>query len=127
MVYSNKIQDSYPNKFITGSFEYDRKEHKTIVKEEDLESQDTEDINVPFNYNEVYDPHYFLTSLLDLYISQELFDWIISLYPRELIPEEESSSNDSSDDSSDYSSTFSNSYSDNKDVDDDNKDDSKVY
>jgi hypothetical protein len=36
----------------------------------------------------VYDLHYFLTSLLDLYISQELFDWIISLYPEELIPEE---------------------------------------
>ena len=119
MVYSNKIQDSYPNKFITGSFEYDRKEHKTIVKREDLESQDTEDLNVPFNYNEVYDPHYFLTSLLYLYISQELFDWIISLYPKELIPEEESSSNDSSD----YSSTFSNSYSDDSDSKDDDKDD----
>jgi len=107
MVYSNKIKDSYPNKFITGSFEYNRKEHKTIVKEDDLESKDLEDLNVPFNYNEVYDPHYFLTSLLDLYISQELFDWIISLYPMELIPEEESSSNDSS--YSSYSSDSSDS------------------
>ena len=107
MIYSNKIKDSYPNKFITGSFEYNRKEHKTIVKEDDLESKDLEDLNVPFNYNEVYDPHYFLTSLLDLYISQELFDWIISLYPMELIPEEESSSNDSS--YSSYSSDSSDS------------------
>ena len=96
MIYSDKMKEGYPNKFITGTFEYDRKQHKTIVKIEDLESQDTEDINVPFNYNEVYDPHYFLTSLLDLYISQELFDWIISLYPRELIPEDESSSSESS-------------------------------
>ena len=110
MVYSNKIKDSYPNKFITGSFEYNRKEHKTIVKEDDLESKDLEDLNVPFNYNEVYDPHYFLTSLLDLYISQELFDWIISLYPMELIPEEESSSNDSRDSSDSSDSLDSRNY-----------------
>ena len=112
MIYSNKMKEGYPNKFITGTFEYDRKEHKTIVKEEDLESKDTEDINVPFNYNEVYDPHYFLTSLLDLYISQDLFDWIISLYPRELIPEDESSSSCSASSASsapsDYSSSSSN-------------------
>ena len=115
MVYSNKIPDSYPNKFITGSFEYDHKEHKTIIKEEDLESQDTEDINVPFNYNEVYDPHYFLTSLLDLYISQDLFDWIISLYPRELIPEDESSSSDSSNSSDSSDSSNSSDSSDSSD------------
>lgn len=94
MVYSNKIKDCYPNKFIIGSYEYDKKTHKTII-DDDISSIDTEDLNVPFNYNEVYDLHYFLTSLLDLYISQELFDWIIDLYPRELIPDEESSSSDS--------------------------------
>lgn len=92
MVYSNKMPDNYPNKFIIGSYDYDRKNHKTIVDElDDIETQDPTDINVPFNYNKVYDIHYFLTSLLDLYISQELFDWIVQLYPRELIPEDESS------------------------------------
>jgi hypothetical protein len=93
MVYSDKIPDCYPNKFILGPYQYDKKNHKTIVDPSVLdEPEEPEDINVPFNYNEVYDVHYFLTSLLDLYISQELYDWIIQLYPRELIPDEEESS-----------------------------------
>lgn len=93
MVYSDKIPDCYPNKFILGPYQYDKKNHKTIVDPSVLdEPEEPEDINVPFNYNEFYDVHYFLTSLLDLYISQELYDWIIQLYPRELIPDEESSS-----------------------------------
>lgn len=95
MVYSDNIKDSYANKFIIGSYEYDKKLHKTIIEERSDDSTlKTEDLNVPFNYNEVYDLHYFLTSLLDLYISQELFDWIIGLYPRELIPDEEKSTID---------------------------------
>jgi hypothetical protein len=53
-----------------------------------MTSDNSEEYNVPEEYNEVYDVHYLLTSLLDLYISQELFDWIISLYPEELIPED---------------------------------------
>jgi len=93
MVYSDKIPDCYPNKFILGPYQYDKKNHKTIVDPSVLdEPEEPEDINVPFNYNEFYDVHYFLTSLLDLYISQELYDWIIQLYPRELIPDEDSSS-----------------------------------
>lgn len=99
MVYSNKIPECYPNKFITGPFEYDKKQHKTIVRPEDIE--DDEVYNVPYNYNKVYDLHYFLTSLLDLYISQDLFDWIIQLYPEELIPEEEPA--ESSEQSDSYS------------------------
>lgn len=91
MVYSNNVPESYPNKFITGSFEHDRKRHVTIVNDEEID----ETHNVPFNYNEVYDLHYFLTSLLDVYISQELFDWILSLYPSELIPSDEASTDDS--------------------------------
>ena len=95
MVYSNKIKDCYANKFIIGSYEYDKKLHKTIIDSSDSDSAlKSDDLNVPFNYNEVYDIHYFLTSLLDLYISQELFDWIIGLYPRELIPDEENSTSD---------------------------------
>ena len=89
MVYSNRIADCYPNKFITGPFEYNKRTHTTIVKPEDIE--DDEEYNVPYNYNEVYDLHYFLTSLLDLYISKDLFDWIMDIYPEELIPPEESS------------------------------------
>jgi hypothetical protein len=97
MVYSDKIKECYPNKFIIGPYEYDRREHKTIVDKSRLEeSEDPEDLNVPYNYNEVYDVHYFLTSLLDLYISQELFDWIIQLYPREVIPEDDESTSSSS-------------------------------
>lgn len=94
MVYSNKIPDCYPNKFITGPYTYDKKLHKTIVSEkEKLEEEGDESFNVPYNYNEVYDLHYFLTSLLDLYISQDLFDWILKLYPSELIPEDDSTTN----------------------------------
>jgi serine/threonine protein kinase len=85
MVYSNKMPDAYHNKFITGSFHYDTKNHKTIVEDD----QEEEDFNVPYNFNQVYDLHYFLTSLLDLYISQDLFDWIMGLYPDEVIPEDD--------------------------------------
>jgi hypothetical protein len=89
MVYSDNIKDCYPNKFITGPYSYDKKTHTTIIDHENQNSD--EELNVPYNYNEVYDIHYFLTSLLDLYVSKELFDWIISLYPAELIPADESS------------------------------------
>lgn len=105
MVYSDKVPDFYPNKFIIGNCQYDRKRH--ITKEPvpgDNNSFESDDLNVPYNYNEVYDLHYFLTSLLDLYISQELFDWILEVYPDELIPREESdSSSDSSSSGSDSS------------------------
>ena len=107
MSFSDKIPDMYPNKFIVGPYKYDKILHKTLdvptvdnlnKKQNPSETQDsdelcTEDLNVPFNYNQVYDLHYFLTSLLDLYISQELFDFIIELYPAELIPEDDHSSN----------------------------------
>jgi hypothetical protein len=86
MVHSNNIKGSYPNKFII-----------------DCVSQDTTK-NVPDKFNEHYDIHYLLTSLLDLYISQELFDFIMQLYPQELIPEESSS-----DDSDDMESNNTNS------------------
>ena len=85
MAYSDNIPNCYPNKFIIGSYDYDKKKHKTNVPESEIEG----DENVPCNYNQVYDLHYFLTSLLDLYISRELFDWILSIYPEEVIPEDE--------------------------------------
>ena len=106
MAYSDKIPDYYPNKFIIGKYTFDRKNF--VTKEHSLElnnnTDDSTEFNVPYNYNEVYDLHYFLTSLLDLYISQELFDWIVSIYPDELIPMEESSdytTNSDSDSNSD--------------------------
>jgi hypothetical protein len=105
MVYSDKIRDCYPNKFITGPFNYDKQKHKTIIDPKELENVKVEEYNVPYNYNKVYDLHYFLTSLLDLYISQELFDWIMTLYPEELIPEEESSETSSSNSSESSSSS----------------------
>lgn len=85
MSFSNQIKGIYPNRFVIADARYDNKKNYTI--EEDLSTEDI--INVPVNYNKVYDVHYFLTGLLDLYISQELFEWIVSLYPAELIPDEE--------------------------------------
>jgi len=105
MVYSDNMPGTYPNKFIIVPYKYDYNSHKTIV-ESDKYSELTDDGNVPYNYNEYYDLHYFLTSLLDLYISQELFDWIMKIYPEEVIPDEESSSLSSSSENT-YSSTNS--------------------
>jgi hypothetical protein len=104
MCYSDKIPNFFPNRFIIGSRKYDTVKHQT----EESNSSDTTmfDSNVPYNYNEVYDLHYFLTSLLDLYISKELFDWILDLYPEELIPREETEDTDSDDSEySEYSSS----------------------
>lgn len=117
MSFSDKITEMYPNKFIVGPYKYDKTLHKTldVPTVDDLKNQNssdtqnsddlcTEDLNVPFNYNQVYDLHYFLTSLLDLYISQELFDFIIGLYPAELIPEDDYSSDSYSYTSNSHSS-----------------------
>lgn len=109
MCYSNKVEEFYPNKFIIGNYQYDRKTctTKEPIRKDDTSTVDSDDLNVPYNYNEIYDLHYFLTSLLDLYISQELFDWILEIYPDELIPREDSNSSDS--DSSDSHSSDSHS------------------
>lgn len=135
MVYSDKIPEAYPNKFILGPYKYDRKLHKTIITDDEMDNLSDSELNVPFNYNEVYDVHYFLTSLLDLYISQELFDWIIELYPRELIPDDTdstasssssvaSSSNSSSSSSSSLDS-FTHSETETKSTSNKNSDDNK--
>ena len=105
MSYNDKIPDFYPNKFIIGKYTFDRK--KFTTKEVELDTDDSTEFNVPYNYNEIYDLHYFLVSLLDLYISQELFDWIVSIYPDELIPREDNSSKGSSNENSDRSSNES--------------------
>lgn len=73
MSYNNKMEGNYINAYINNG---------------DNETDNTEEYNVPDSYNEVYDVHYLLTSLLDLYIPQKMFDWILSLYPDELIPED---------------------------------------
>lgn len=121
MVYSDKISDFYPNKFIIGNCQYDRKTH--ITQEPipgDNNSFESDDLNVPYNYNEVYDLHYFLTSLLDLYISQEIFDWILNVYPDEVIPREDS---DSSSDGDDTSSSSENESEVEEEKDDDEEED----
>lgn len=105
MSYNNKIPDFYPNKFIIGKYSFDRK--KFVTEQVELDTDDSTEFNVPYNYNEIYDLHYFLVSLLDLYISPELFDWIVSIYPDELIPREDNSEESSSDRNSDRSSNES--------------------
>jgi len=115
MTYSDAIPEFYPNKFIVGHYQYDRKTHVARKISGRTESTDSSTVNVPYNYSEVYDLHYFLTSLLDLYISEELFNWILEIYPPELIPKEEktdarssrSSSSSSSSSESDSSSNLS--------------------
>lgn len=119
--YSNSF---FPNKYIINTDIYDRKAFKTVIpdgmnvikkiRETETESEEESSICVPYNYDTIYDPHYFLTSLLDLFISQELFDWIISVYPEELIPKDpcsERSSNSSNSSSSNASSNASSSNS----------------
>lgn len=94
MVFSDAIPVSYPNRFVLGHLKYDQKTHMAI-ESLDVDTDNSSDVevsSVPIKFTKAYDVHYLLTSLLDLYVSQELFDWIVSLYPSELIPEESTSS-----------------------------------
>jgi hypothetical protein len=116
MVYSNKIPGFYANKLVIGNNSFDSKTFQTTIIE-DQEDSDISDSSessdssgysdecLPINYNEVYDLHYFLCSLLDRYISNDLYEWITSIYPHELIPEESSRSNTSTIDTPTPSST----------------------
>lgn len=116
MAYSNKIEEAYPNKYIIGHCTFDKNSQKyTINDDSDL---DDDDDNVPYNYNEYYDVHYFLTCLLDLYISEELFNWILSVYPSKVIPEDSSNSTDSSTDSTSSDSSTSDSSTSDSSTDD---------
>ncbi|ARR75017.1 putative serine/threonine protein kinase [Mimivirus AB-566-O17] len=101
MVYSDKIQDTFPNKFVIGDLQYDSGCHKTI---EEYESDSESDYTVPVQFSEYYDAHYFLCSLLDLVISRPLFDWIMSIYPECVIPPSESDSDSDSDSESESDS-----------------------
>jgi len=98
MCYDNTIKDLYPNKFIIkensvhkdlellkiseDSKYYDK--YKNNKNESSFTSSDI--LCTPYNYNEYYDVHYLLTSFLDLYIPDELLEWIVRLFPKELIP-----------------------------------------
>lgn len=89
MVYSTKNTNHiYVNRFIVGNSKIN---YKTREIEEDDHDSDAL-VNIPITFNKVYDVHYLLTSLLDLYISDDLFDWIMKLYPDELIPPSEHTS-----------------------------------
>ena len=81
MAYNDKIETAYHNQYV-------------VSEGQNTDTESSEE-NVPHTYNEVYDLHYLLTSLLDLYISEELFNWILKLYPEELIPEDPSEHSDS--------------------------------
>ena len=117
MVYSNKIPGFYANKLVIGNNSFDSKTFRTTIVENNIEesessessdssdSSDSSEECLPINYNEIYDLHYFLCSLLDRYISNDLYEWITSLYPHELIPEESSGSKTSTIDTSTPSST----------------------
>lgn len=109
MVYSNKIPGYYPNKNIIGDMKYDNVNHRTIIENED--DLDSEDKNVPYEFNDVYDLHFFLTSLLEIFISKPLYEFIINIYPYEVLPEDSeiNSSICSSTKSSDYDSDSCNS------------------
>lgn len=114
MVYSNKMKDVYPNKFVIGDNQYDYKNHCAVK----LDDQSEDDM--PYSFNPYYDVHFFLTTLLDLPITEEVYDKINTLYPDELIPEE---SDEEYSDESDYQSYSSND-TDNKN--EDNKKDKKT-
>jgi hypothetical protein len=107
MVYSNKISGFYPNKLIVKDHIFDPKTFTTLEKNisDDESDASLSDRCIPMNYNEVYDLHYFLCSLLDRYISNELFEWITSIYPPELIPDDSDTSYTSSIYTSDTDST----------------------
>jgi hypothetical protein len=95
-----------------GHYVYDKSKHVSVPNNSTSDDDDDDDDNnVPCNYNDVYDVHYFLTSLLDLFISEELFNWVLKTYPEEVIPPDESTTESSSEDSSDSSSESSDSSS----------------
>lgn len=87
MVYSDEIEGTFPNQFVIGPLEYDVEKHETIEEYSTPEEEYT--YTVPVQYNEFYDAHFFLCSLLDLVISKPLFDWILSVYPESVIPPSE--------------------------------------
>lgn len=104
MMYSDEIPGLFPNQFVIGDMVYNKKTHETIEVYSDEE--DKYSYNMPVQFDEIYDSHYFLCSLLEIVISQELFDWIISVFPEEVIPPSET---DSYIGSSDYTSDTSSS------------------
>jgi hypothetical protein len=121
MMYSDEISDLFPNKLVIGDMGYNKKEHKTI--EEYSRSSGKYSYNMPVQYNRIYDSHYFLCSLFDLVISQEVFDWIKSIYPEDVIPSDSSSSSDGSSESSDSEDDYSEDDSEYSDSEDDLEED----
>ena len=113
MMYSDKIPGLFPNQLVIGDMKYNKKQHKTV------EVYSTESAkykyNMPVQYNEIYDSHYFLCSLLDLVITRPLFDWIQQVFPKEVIPDDSTSYySDSDSDSDSYSDSDSDSDSDSR-------------
>jgi hypothetical protein len=116
MSYNKVIPNNYPNAFIVADCEL----KDGVYQELDSDNAGSR----PLNFNKYYDLHFFLTSLLELVIPQEIFDWILSIYPIEVIPEdsdsdsetdESDSETDESDSETDDSETDSTDYSDSED------------
>lgn len=104
MMYSDETPGLFPNQFVIGEMDYNKKDHKTIEVYSDTE--DKYSYNMPVQFDEIYDSHYFLCSLLEIVISQEMFDWIVSVFPEEVIPPDESTGGTGSPSSS-YTETSS--------------------
>ena len=103
MSFDTTLTDLYPNRLITQDYEVKEKNKEWIVDDyhaqnyhevfkqillEDKSFDDNGVMCTPLKFNPNYDVHYFLISLLDLNIPDEISEWIINLYPKELIPEE---------------------------------------
>jgi len=76
----NKNTGLYPNKFVIDNDAIFDKKTGNMTTEIDT--------GVPLNYHQVYDLHYFLTSLLDLFIPDQVHSWILGIYPEELVPDD---------------------------------------
>jgi hypothetical protein len=77
--YNKSIPNSYPNLLILSNTYVDRKSGLNV------ENNDKKTVNIPINYNEVYDVHYLLGSFLDICQSDNVCNWIEDFYPAELI------------------------------------------
>lgn len=99
MIYSTHVNGIYPNRYVVADRDVTSSKSKLHVGEySDTDSETSylheytrsflDDRSAPYNYNEVYDLHRFLYSIYRLDIPKELFDWIESVYPEDLVVSE---------------------------------------
>jgi hypothetical protein len=100
MSYNNTIKYNYPNDIITSDCVFDKKTNTYKLIDDELV------VNMPYNFSEVYDIHFFLTSFLDYDIPVEIHDFIKDIYPIELISTIEDSVNKSYNTKSSYKQDY---------------------